>query len=45
MLTREEVLIVLDLIRNKYGSGYAEDPAVGALQAKLSMMLRLLPEE
>ncbi len=41
MLTMEEILLILDLLREKYGFGYA-DGAVGRLQAKLSIMLEVV---
>lgn len=37
-LTLEEIHLILDALRDKYGPGYAKDPTVGKLQAKLSMM-------
>lgn len=41
-LTLEEIRLILDALRDNYGPGYAEDPAVGKLQAKLSMMEQAL---
>jgi hypothetical protein len=41
-LTQNEVLLILDLIVRVYGRGYAADPKVAALQAKLSIMLEVL---
>lgn len=38
-LIEGEILMILDLFREKYGPGYAKDGAVSRLQAKLSMML------
>ena len=40
-LTKNEILLILDALREQHGRGYAKDPAVGALQAKLSMMLEV----
>lgn len=37
-LTKEEILFILDLMRDRFGPGYADGPA-GKLQAKLSIML------
>lgn len=39
MLTTEEILFILELLQEKYGFGYSEDPKIGQLQAKLSIML------
>lgn len=40
LLTTEEILLILDLIEEKYGRGYCMEPIeVGKLQAKLSIML------
>lgn len=39
MMTIEEIQIILDALRAKYGAGYADDPAVARLQVKLSIML------
>lgn len=41
-LTKEEVQLLLRLLREKYGPGYSEEPGVGQLQAKLSVMLEVL---
>ena len=41
-LTKDDVLLILDLITRVYGRGYAADPKIGALQAKLSTMLEVL---
>lgn len=38
MLTVEEIQRLLELISEKYGFGYSNEPGVGALQAKLSIM-------
>ncbi len=41
-LTKKEILLILDLITEKYGIGYCSNPAmVGQLQAKLSIMLEV----
>lgn len=40
-LTLSEAAYVLDLIREKEGPGYSPKPAVGKLQAKLSVLLEL----
>lgn len=41
MLGQKEIRVLLDLLREKYGPGYSSDPVVGALQAKLSVMLEV----
>jgi hypothetical protein len=41
MLTHKEILLILKLLQDKYGPGYAENKEVSALQAKLSIMLEL----
>ena len=42
LLTKEEILLILNLIEEKYGLGYCMDPVeVGKLQAKLSIMLEV----
>lgn len=40
-LTKNEILLILKLIEEKHGFGYASDPLVGRLQAKLSIMLEV----
>lgn len=45
MLTAEEILFVLELLQEKYGFGYSEDPKVGRLQAKLSIMLEATSQQ
>ena len=40
-LTKAEITLILDLIREKYGFGYSDKPEIGKLQAKLSMMLEM----
>jgi hypothetical protein len=39
ILTSEEIQLILQLISEKYGDGYADDPKVARLQGKLSIML------
>ena len=41
MLTKDEIMLVLNLLAEKYGHGYSDVPDVGRLQAKLSIMLEL----
>ena len=41
MLTEREIHLILDLIREKHGPGYAADKEVGVLQGKLSIMLEV----
>ena len=38
LLTLEEIRLILRLIAEKYGTGYAKERDVARLQAKLSMM-------
>jgi hypothetical protein len=40
-LTKNEILLVLKLMEEKYGPGYAKDPLASRLQAKLSIMLEV----
>ena len=40
-LTKDEILLIFDLIEEKHGHGYAKGP-VGRLQAKLSIMLEVI---
>ncbi len=44
-LTKAEIYLILDAIGDKYGRGYSDDPAVGKLQAKLSILLQAAVEE
>lgn len=44
MLTCEEILLILDLLREKYGPGYAENKEIYTLQTKLSIMLEIARE-
>ncbi len=40
LLTKDEILLILDLITEKYGLGYCLEPIeIGKLQVKLSIML------
>ena len=39
MLTADDINMIFDALQEKHGAGYAKDPKVGKLQAKLSMML------
>ena len=41
LLTADEIRLILNLIADKYGSGYSEEPDIGKLQAKLSIMLEM----
>lgn len=41
MFSKEEILLILDALANKYGRGYSDVAEVGRLQAKLSVMLEL----
>lgn len=38
MLTMEDFRLIFDALEAKYGRGYSNVPAVGRLQAKLSIM-------
>lgn len=38
ILTLDEIRLIMALISEKYGRGYAEDKKVASLQAKLSIM-------
>lgn len=38
-LTADEIRCILDLLAEKYGLGYSNEPMIGQLQAKLSMLL------
>ncbi len=40
-LTYEELLLLLDALTAKYGTGYSFVPEIGRLQAKLSIMLEV----
>ena len=40
LLTKEDIILIMDLLAEKYGFGYCIEPIeVGKLQAKLSIML------
>jgi len=41
MFTKEEILLILQLIEEKHGHGYSNEPMVGRLQAKLSILLEV----
>ena len=41
MLTVRDIEIILEALRKQYGHGYSDVKDVGALQAKLSIMLEL----
>lgn len=43
-LTEEEIRIILDLLKEKYGPGYSSNKEIGKLQAKLSIMLESIPK-
>jgi hypothetical protein len=40
-LTLSEIRIILEALSAKYGFGYSSVPGVGALQAKLSIMMEM----
>ena len=40
-LTSAQILFILDLISEKHGKGYSDDPEIGKLQARLSIMLEI----
>ena len=40
-LTRDEILLILYALKEKYGPGYSNDEAVAKLQGKLSIMLEV----
>ncbi len=41
-LTAAEIRLILEALREKYGAGYSDKPEIGALQAKLSILLEML---
>ena len=45
LLTSGEILLILDLIAEKYGAGYSDEPSIGRLQVKLSCMLEVLSQQ
>lgn len=42
MLTLKDVRYLLELLREKHGPGYADDPEVAQLQGRLSIMAEAL---
>lgn len=40
-LSSEEILLILDLIDDKYGPGYSSEPNIAALQGHLSLLLEM----
>lgn len=38
MLTTKEIYILLEALTHQHGRGYSDDPEIGHLQAKLSIM-------
>ena len=45
ILTVEDIQTILQALRDKYGFGYSDEPGIGALQAKLSIMLEMAAEQ
>lgn len=41
ILSKEEINLILELLREKYGPGYSEEKEVAVLQTKLSLMLEM----
>lgn len=41
ILTTADIYLILNALRDKYGMGYSDEPGVGTLQAKLSIMLEM----
>jgi hypothetical protein len=41
VLTSKQIMILLNLLREKYGPGYSSEEGVGSLQAYLSIMLEV----
>jgi len=41
MLSSNDIKILLNMLREKYGFGYSEIQEIGLLQAKLSIMLEM----
>lgn len=39
-LTGEEIRMLVELVREKYGKDWGKEPCVAGLQAKLTMMAR-----
>ena len=44
-LTKEEIILIMDLIAEKYGASYLKPTNVSKLQAKLSIMFKQRMEE
>ena len=40
-LTKDDILLILQMCEKIHGIGYAKDPKVSALQAKLSILLQV----
>jgi len=40
-LTKDEIVMILNALSEKHGPGWSRDEKVGALQAKLSVMLEV----
>jgi len=45
ILTKREIRLILEVIGEKVGFGYSKDRRIAALQAKLSIMLEMAPED
>jgi len=45
LLTSGEILLILDLIAEKYGAGYSDELSIRKLQVKLSCMLEVLSHQ
>ncbi len=45
MLTYGEILAILELLRDRYGPGYATEDTIRLLQAKLSIMAQVAGEK
>jgi hypothetical protein len=41
MLTERQIIILLGILKQKYGFGYSDDPEIAQLQAMLSIMLEV----
>lgn len=41
MLSADQIHLIFDLIREKYGTGYAKEPEIRRLQGALSVMLEV----
>ena len=41
ILTADEILLILGLLSEKYGSGYSEEKEIALLQTKLSILLEV----